>query len=165
MNIIKILLKTIADNKGIKSADTGVKTHGKAVKALSITYAGFKKTGSVALKGLGVAWKGLGSVMRGVRNAAGATTAVLAVAVRESVKTNVRLAQATNMFGENRVKNFMKLRSEVMEIARETGVARGDLINALYTAGSAQFGPDKALEAVRIATRGAIADGADVRRF
>lgn len=152
-----------SDITGWTKLKEAAKKYGVTVVAVGAAFRTLKSVGSTALKGLGAAWHGLSSAMRGARNGALAFTGAMAVAVREGVKMNVRLAQATNMFGGNRLATFTKLRAAVLDISAETGIASDQIMESLYTAGSAQFSPDKALEAVRIAARGFVADGADIQ--
>ena len=155
MKIVKILLKMLADTKGARDANAATTGHGRAVSALAATYRGLKSAASSALSGIA-------SGLRGLRNGALAAGAGMAVAVRDAVNFNVSLSRAVNMFGGNKMSNFVAFRKEILDMSADLGVAKEQLSEALYTAGSAQFSPEDSFKAIRIAAQGAIADGAEV---
>ncbi len=149
---LKVFIKTFSDASGLTKLGAALKAHSVTVKALVGAY----KVAGAAGK---AAFSLLNAELRYLRNAAMGGAAALTVAVREGIKLNVPLSQTVNMFSGNKMANFAKFRTEILNLSSTTGIATADINKALYQAGSAQMAPDQAFTAIRKAIQGVVADG------
>lgn len=152
---LSVLLKTLSDVSGLTKLGGYLQKHSLTVKGLAATY----KVAGAAGK---AAFSLIGAELRYLRNAAMAGAGALALAAREGAKFNIPLAQTVNMFSGNKLANFVKFRTEILNLSSSLGIGAGELTKALYTAGSAQMAPDQAFAAMRKAAQGAVADGAEL---
>lgn len=184
MNIIKILLKTIADLKGSKDLDQATERNEKGTGRLKKEFGGlwrmFRDTSGLknvishlkeygltatmargVTKGLSAAWGGLSKLMRGLRNGAIALTAAIAGTVKEFHGWNTASVKAWTMSKLTR-EEFMAMRKEVLALAPALGVAKSELGEGWYQALSAGVSDNDLVSFLRTAGKVAVADGSTV---
>lgn len=154
MKDVKIILKTVSDLSGL------TKLHKKitdAVPAIGKLETGFKKAGT-ALKSMGdVGVKALGAMAKGSL----VLTAAVAGSVREFAKFNVGMARAWTMMDVGK-KQFKEIRSQVVDLSVELGVAKDELSSGLYQALSAGVPQGGVIDFLRLAADVARTDGSAV---
>ena len=153
---LKVYLKTLSDASGLTKLGQYIKAHSALVRGLGATYKAAGAAGKAA-------FSLIGAELKFMRNAAIGGAGALAVAVKEGAALNIQLAQAVNMFGGNKLGNFVKFRTEILNLSSELGISSKAITEALYQAGSAQMAPDQSFLAIRKAAQGAVADGAELK--
>lgn len=154
--VYKILLKTLADVSGVAKLSAYLKSHSIGLLALKGTYKAVGATGKAA-------FSLISAELRYLRNAAAGGAGALALAVREGAKLNLSLAQTVNMAGGSKIANFVKFRTEILKLSSDVGIATDQINAGLYQALSAQMAPEQAFAAIRKASQGVIADGAELK--
>jgi len=151
---LRIILKTIGDLTGINAVMRRLTGASATVRVISKMFVGLGKAGGAALRLLGGAVRGLQTTMLGL-------TVAIAGSVREFVKFNGGMARAWTMAGWT-VKQFVKVRREIIGLAGDLGVAKSQLTDGLYAALSKGVPENNVVSFLATAAKVAVTDGSTV---
>lgn len=151
---VKIILKTAADITGLSKLRRALNDNVPGVKKLETAFLGLGRS-VTALGRIGA------NVFGGLAKGAGVLTAALAGSVREFATFNVGMARAWTMM-DTGVAGFREMRSQVVDLSAELGVAKDQLAKGLYQALSAGVPKDNAISFISTAAKVAVADGSDI---
>ncbi len=152
--ILDIILRTKKQGRGIKEGrdemgrfTKSTKENSRAAKAWSKSW---QAAGSGVKKGVGVAKKALKTLAVG-------SVGALAASTREFVNFNHAMSQAWTMMDVGRGE-FRRLRSQVVDLSTELGVAKVELAQGFYQALSAGVPKDNVIDFLRTAGNISVVD-------
>lgn len=154
MKDVKIILKTAADLTGLTKLHRAIQQNIPGLKSLED---GFKKAGQAAVVMGQIAGKAFDALKVGALG----LTAAIAGSVREFAAFNVGMARAWTMM-DTGVQGFREMRSSVVDLSAELGVAKDQLSSGLYQALSAGVPKDNVLDFLRTAAKVSVADGSTI---